>query len=338
MDKAEWQSVAERRVTNILRQRGVASSRQLETKISEAGPPRLRANPHHITKALTRLQETGQIRKVDSVSAGGARQATPLYGLTSWNPDSPQGSERIRRIKTAYQQFLGVTQNEDHGESLQLIVQRAIEQSDGFYWFNSEPGKPPQTKFSGKSFTGAGDLDHYLVYKQEGTLVGVEDKNYREWIYASSGKLRELLGKALTYGMLPVLVARKIHFTTRILCHHLGAVAFETHYQFFPTKYAERLADARHKDGLGFADIRFTEEPPPHVIRLFSEYLPRLVPSSWEKFKSNDDIIRRYVNQDIDYLHLLAELGLVELEEDEPEDERYEEYDGPDDSEYYFDM
>jgi len=333
MNKEEWTEVAKRRILNVLRQRAVAAKRQLETKISEAGPPRMRAQPHHITKGLSQLMESGHVRQVDSVSAGGNRQLTPLYGLSTWNPRSPQDVGRLNRVKAAFQTFLAVSQNEDYGESLQAIVQSAIEQSKQYTWFN-EPGKapPPGTTISGTRITGeVPPLDHYLVHLP-GIQIGVEDKNYREWVYGDHPKIRVLLGKCQALNMLPVLVTRKVHYTTRLLFHHLGAVAFQTHYQCFPLKYADRLADAKHKDGLGFADIRFTEEPPLHVVRLFSEYLPRLIVPSWEKFKSNADIIKAYVDGEIDYLHLLAELGIVELEEEEgyeEEEEYYEDYGPP---------
>jgi len=44
---------------------------------------------------------------------------------------------------------------------------------------------------------------------------------------------------------------------------------------------------------------------------------------TWEKFKNNTEIIKAYVDEEIDYLHLLAELGIVELEEEE---EYYEDF------------
>ena len=145
-------------------------------------------------------------------------------------------------------------------------------------------------------------------------------------MYPYDPHIKQLLGKCQAQDILPVLVTRKVHYTTRLLFSFLGAVAFQTHYQLFPPKYAERLAEARHKDGLGFADIRFTEEPPQHVIRLFSEYLPRLSRPAWAKFKSNADIIKSYVDGELDYLHLLAELGIVELEEEEGYNEDYSGY------------
>jgi len=321
MLKSEWKEVAIRRVRKILQQRRIASKRQLESKISEAGPPRMRANPHHISDALSELQENGEVIIADSISIG-TGQPTQLFALSNWNPASQQDSERLQRIKSAHRDFLTVTLREDKGESLQTIVQGAIQNSEQFNWLNNDPGKSPPSgsTISGKPITGSGLLDHYLIHKQTGIPVGVEDKNYRDWFYPNRPEIRSLLQKCHAYNMLPVLVTRKIHYTTRMVFHYLGAIAFETHFQCFLPQYAERLTEARHKDGLGFADLRFTDEPPDHVTKLFSETLPKLIESSWATFTSNADIIKAYADQDLDYFHLLAELGIQQLDDEEEED------------------
>jgi len=320
MDRSEWEEVAVRRVRRILSQRRVASRRQLEVKISEAGPMHLRANPHHVTSALNFLLASDEVVEVDTVSApGGGRQPTILFAPVDWNPSEPFDAERLRRVKTAYEEFLGVTQNEDNGESLQIIVQKAIEETQ-LYHPLSPPGKAPPsgTVIAGQPITGSGVLDHYLIYlSPPGIPIGVEDKNYRDWMYPGRPDIRALLRKCHAYKMLPVLVTRKIHFKTRLLFSYLGAVAFQTHFQCFLPKYANRLADARHKDGLGFADMRFTSDPPPHVTKLFSETLPRLIEPSWDKFNSNSELIRAYSHEEINYRELTEELGIVDSEEDE---------------------
>lgn len=249
----------------------------------------MRANPHHITTALNALIESTEVIIASSVSAGPGKQLTPLYAPSSWNPRTKRDSERLQRITTAYTEFLRVTQDEDNGKSLETIVQGAIEQSGQFHWYNT-PGNPPAQglTISGSPITNAsyGTLDHYLTHLMPpGIPIGVEDKNYREWIYPYHPHIKTLLGKCQSNNMLPVLVARKIHYTTRMVFHYLGAVAFETHFQCFSPQFASRLADARHKDGLGFADLRFTEDPPTHVTKLFSNTLPKIIQSSWEKFK-----------------------------------------------------
>lgn len=318
MDKTVWQEVAERRILKILGTRRLASKRQLEIKISEAGPPNMRANPHHITKALKELLEKGDVIAPISVSSG-TGQPTTLFTLSNWDSTSSPDSERLVRVRDAYEEFLTITQNEDNGTSLETMIQRAIQKSNAYEWLN-QPGKSPPSglRVSGNLITGSGTLDHYLVWRSSSSiLIGVEDKNYRDWIYPSRKEIKSLLQKCQKYGMLPVLVARKIHYTTRLFFHYLGAVAFETHFQYFDPKYSSRLSEARHKDGLGFADIRFSEDPPQHLVNLFSNLLPKLAIGAWEKFQNNASLVSAYTSGELDYYHLIGELGIIELEEDD---------------------
>lgn len=323
MDRDEWLDIARRRILRILRTRRLASPHQLETKIAEAGPPHMRANPHHIHNALISLRKDGLVHLAHEV------ETTKLYAPRDWDPTSTTDSERLTRIETGYKAYLDV-QREDRGRSLERIIQKAIEESSQFLWYN-EPGRPPPsgTTVSGILLTGSGNLDHYLSYKgPQAFLVGIDDKSIRDWIYPERDEIRHLLRKCLAYNMLPVLVARKVHFTTRNLFHHLGALAFETHFQFFDPQYEERLADVRHKDGVGFADIRCPEHPPPHLVNMFSNTLVNLLPSFWQTFSNNAQLIREYTEEEIDYHGLLV--GLELAEEFEEEDQEYE---GPDD--YY---
>jgi len=97
----------------------------------------------------------------------------------------------------------------------------------------------------------------------------------------------------------------------------IGALAFETHFQFFDPQYEERLTDVRHKDGVGFADIRYPEHPPPHLVNMFSNTLVNLLPSFWQTFSNNAQLIREYVEEDIDFHDLRVGLGLAEEFEEE---------------------
>jgi len=282
----------------------------------------MRANPHHITTALRQLERSEHIQVIDTVSAGGGRQLTDLYALSTWNPNSQESIDRLHRVKEAYEEYLHIAQNETHGKSLEAMIESVIQHSDQFKSF-SETGRapPPGTTHAGVRLPDERPLDHYLIHlSPPGIEIGVEDKDLRGWIYPSSNEMRGLLGTCQSLNMLPVLITRKVHYSTRLFCSYVGAIAFQTHNQCIPTQYAERLADARHKDGLGFADIRFTDEPPPHVTKLFSDYLPRLVAPTWEKFKNNKDIIKAYADREINYHELIIELGIVPDYEDQNED------------------
>jgi len=325
MRRNEWRILAQRRVLNILRTRRIASQAQLEAKICEAGPGNMRANPHYITQALTSLQNEDRIQQPETVSLTPQGPQTKLFTLPSWDPTSNASDrERLERIIPAYREYLRF-QNQDNGVSLETVVQEAIKRSEQFTWHN-EPGRAPPggTKFSGIDITGPeGTLDHYLVHNQ--IPIGVEDKNHRDWFYPGDPHIRTLLGKCVSYHMLPVLVTRRVHFTTRLVFSRLGAIALETYFQFIQPKHEQPLADVRHKDGVGFADIRFTDIPPAHVTNLFSKLLPNLIPRSWETFNNNINLIRDYSEEKITYRELTVELGIVEEEEEE------EEYQGEED-------
>jgi len=170
MDRGEWKEIARRRIRRILGSRRVASKRQLETKISEAGPPHMRPDPHHISDALEELIEAGEVVRVGPVSAGIGR-STVIFAPSDWNATSPRDGARIQRIRVAYEEFLTITLKEDNGVSLQTIVQGAIQQSNQFNWLTNA-GRPPQAgaEISGVAITGEGALDHYLIHKQTGEI------------------------------------------------------------------------------------------------------------------------------------------------------------------------
>ena len=243
---------------------------------------------------------------------------TRFYAPTDFNLDHPGDSARFARIERAQIAYFDATR-EDHGLAFENIVHKAMVQSNAFDWLN-EPGQSPPSgsQLSGVAITGSGKLDHWLLHKGTSIPVAVEDKNLRDWFYPDRAEVRELLGKAVTYRMLPVLVARRVHFTTRRFFSRIGAVAYQTYFSYFPSEYADRLSDVRHKDGLGFADLRFTDDPPPHLISLFSTLLPPRLQHDFDLFKSRFDLIRDYVNQEIDYAAVLVELGITEPEDDVP--------------------
>ena len=62
MAHEDWVRVALRRIPTALRRVRYASIRQLEMKISEAGPGDQRANPIHLREALNELLRSGDVR------------------------------------------------------------------------------------------------------------------------------------------------------------------------------------------------------------------------------------------------------------------------------------
>ena len=322
MDAEQWIPLAENRIRKVLNKRRIASMRQLEVKISEAGPYHMRPNPHILTRTLHDMLPRGSVHDIGNL---GITSAGSFYTRTRWNPKTSRiDRERKERIKQAYIAFRDV-QRADNGEALQTVIQKAIEASDQYNWLN-EPGRPPpqETKLSGVPITGHGDLDHYLISKSAGIPLGIEDKNYREWFYPQHKHIKTFLRKCIKYNLLPILITRKVHYTTFRLFSAIGALAFQTHFQIISPKYSNDLADAKHVDGLGFADLRFTDEPLPHMLNYFAKQLPQLLPTFWNRFNSNKRLIERYCDDSISYYELLEELNLVTPKERELEGFFYE--------------
>lgn len=282
----------------------------------------MRPNPHILTLTLRDMLARGAVHDIGNL---GIPSAGSFFTRTRWNlRTSRTDRERKERIERAYVTFREV-QRADNGETLQAVIQKAIEASGQYHWLN-EAGQPPpqETKLSGVPITGNGNLDHYLISKSDGIPLGIEDKNYREWFYPQHEHIKSLLRKSINYNLLPILIARKVHYTTFRLFSAIGALAFQTHFQIISAKYSDDLADAKHVDGLGFADIRFTDEPLPHILKYFAKQLPKLVPAFWDRFNANRSLIELYCNDSISYYGLLEELNLVTPTEPEIEGFYYE--------------
>lgn len=60
-------------------------------------------------------------------------------------------------------------------------------------------------------------------------LVGLEAKNIREWLYPQREEITELLQKCTAVDAVPVLVARRIHFSTFRVLNPCGVVLHQTY-------------------------------------------------------------------------------------------------------------
>src|SRR4030095_13478296 len=103
MHVVAWRALAHRRILSILSKRRVASLRQLESKISEAGPHNIRPEPHHVKPALDQLLVEKLVFPVSQVSIG--QTPTQLYAHHSFDLTLPSDAERLRYIETSYKAY-----------------------------------------------------------------------------------------------------------------------------------------------------------------------------------------------------------------------------------------
>ena len=166
--------------------------------------------------------------------------------------------------------------------------------------------QPPKT-ISGHTTIKEADFIQY------GHAVGplcIECKNYREWLYPHHTNINELIRKSADLGAVPVLISRRIHYTTiRNLFEPAGIIAHESYYQYYPSDKNDLAQQVRHKRSLGFTDVTASEEPHPRTVKFFNDILPKVVDTMGERWNANKEALLAYVDQQINLAQLYNEIG-----------------------------
>jgi hypothetical protein len=149
-------------------------------------------------------------------------------------------------------------------------------------------------------------------FLQFGYSVGplcIECKNYREWTYPHHQFIKELIIKAAELHTIPVLVARRIHYSTITnLLEPAGIIAHESYYQYFPADQAELATKVRDKRSLGFTDVVASEDPPARTLTFFRDNLPKIVDRMSAKWKENQDVLLGYALDQMNLAQLYTEI------------------------------
>lgn len=141
----------------------------------------------------------------------------------------------------------------------------------------------------------------FMVRHPTAGWAGIEAKNIREWLYPNRDEIRDLLSKCYALNVVPVLIARRIHFSTFVVLNACGAVLHQTYNQLLPAADAALAARAKHKNNLGYHDIRTGNEPDARLQRFFADHLPSALPERREKFEQFKDLIGSYAEGHMDY-------------------------------------
>ena len=210
------------------------------------------------------------------------------------NPATPEAaiSNKLADLAPLYASVTGAGFGNLTGDALEIIVFKCLEET-----FQAAPAhaylgafhlaepknqhgryrKTQPPKHIGKNRT-LKEADFIQFGHAAGPLC-IECKNYREWIYPHHQIIRDLIIKSSQLGAIPVLVARRIHYTTRAnFLEPAGIIAHESYYQYYPEDKGALAASARHKRSLGFTDVLASETPHPRTTKFFSELLPSIVP------------------------------------------------------------
>jgi hypothetical protein len=150
----------------------------------------------------------------------------------------------------------------------------------------------------------------FIQFGHDAGPLCIECKNYREWIYPHHKIIKELIIKSAELNAIPVLVARRIHYTTKTnILTPAGIIAHESYFQYYPSDKAEIADKVRHKRSLGFTDVIATEEPHKRTIKFFSETLHKIVPRMAAAWRANKRVLLQFAHNELNLAQLYTEIG-----------------------------
>ena len=153
------------------------------------------------------------------------RQNAPWYHLAG--ADQAAIDARLQRLVPMHRAFQRLGKR--IGQALEIAVFKALRMQNQMMFLGHfkdlgahddstlyQKEEPPQA-VSGNAMPGDRSLD-FLANTASAGLAGIEVKNIREWIYPNREEVTELLLKCCSIDAVPVLIARRIHFSHNTGC------------------------------------------------------------------------------------------------------------------------
>lgn len=190
------------------------------------------------------------------------------------------------------------------GAVAEAVVDATLDQLRGKrLWKHPYSGPGQVDTLVGRPLQTGGPLDAAGAWPVDSVNLGagwtefaVEVKNVRSILYPYDHDVWDLLAKLGAFpDVLPVLVARRLHFTTFRMFKDLGVLGHDMRAQHFSTKIdAEDFT--RVTASLGLNDARRTEPTnvPAHTLKWFGETGPRYAAGQLEKWARAAPIVDSY--------------------------------------------
>jgi len=204
------------------------------------------------------------------------------------------------------------------GQTLEIAILRALQQQTTFTDFVGSfldldkhddsrlySKEEPPRRLGNRDIGGDRRLD-FLVRHPTAGWAGIEAKNSREWMYPDRKEVIELLSKCLALDVVPVLIARRIQFSTFVVLNTCGVIFHQTYNQLFPMADAALADQAKHKSNLGYHDIRTGNMPDARLIEFVSNHLPAVLPEHRKKFDQYRDLLETFADGSMEYREFAA--------------------------------
>jgi hypothetical protein len=302
----QWREVAIECLRDFLSVERAFIVPELEAKLADQrwrGYPSI--NPHHLTTARLVLQRSQEISSQREQTRGGGWITT--YTSTSRVKDA---SRRAARKRLLYSRFLGWTRvsSDWNPAPIPAALERVVHSSltaaapHGYRLLNPAGGEV-RTIFNQRVPGGPVDNAAFHTALSDAglpgatTLVPIEAKNIRQWVYPRTQELYQLLDKSSSLHQLhpevaitPVFVCRRLQVTTAWMAQQMGFHVIETKTQYVRPVVAEKDDDARRKfeevnQELGFNLTTHEDEVAP-MISQFADTLPRRMGNASERWRT----------------------------------------------------
>lgn len=325
LDKEERKQLARKRLASVLGRHGIATSRTLEQKISDAGPTNQRIDPHVLTPVRAEMEKAGVIIR---------RQAAnnTWYNLQSLQNSDPDRVES--RLETQAADFRAFSRGgipQRIGQALEIATYRALGQSNADYFgrFLDLDAHDDSTLYSkteppshiGNRSLGGNQCLDFLVRHPDAGYLGLECKNIREWLYPNRSEITETLSKALTLDCVPVIIARRIPFVTYKLMTACGIIVHQTYNQLMASADAEIANRVKHKDSLGYHDIRLGNDPDARLLKFIGVDMMNVAVEARRKFEIYKDLLESFSSGELSYPAFAARVRRRENGKNEDRDE-----------------
>lgn len=338
LSRAERLSIARKRLLRLLERHGVATWRTIEQKIADSGPYGMRIDPHHLTPARKELEK-------DSLVIPYKPQYPPesvWFHLAGTSSDTIR--ERLEIQLPVYQALQDNLFKKRLGQVLEIAIFRSLEQQNAFGDFLGsfinldehddsqlyQKEEPPRCL--GKRDIGGDRRLDFLVRHPDSGWAGIEAKNAREWIYPNRKEVIDLLSKCVALDIVPVLIARRIHYSTFVVLNTCGVIVHQTYNQLFPSTDSALAEKAKHKNNLGYHDIRIGNHPDGRLMNFIGQNLFAVLPEHRAKFDKYKDLLAKFADGSMLYPEFAARVrrrrngtnedaDWAELEPDPPNDD-----------------
>ena len=320
--------LGERRLYRVLSSHGIALSRTLEQKISDAGPGNMRVDPHVLSISRRNLERRGEIQ-----SRTGVNNANWYY-----LKDSPFDfvDSRYQLQAPIYSQLTQGATPHRTGQCLEIAVYRALSNQRHHFWGGfPDLGQPanrqtglfsklePPSQIGSRYLDGDHKLD-FLFHHPVAGPAGIEVKNVREWLYPDRAEIRDLLGKCIDLDCVPVLIARRFPYVTFRVLSPCGVIFHQNYNQLLADHDEDVATLARDKKLLGYHDIRVGNLPNPRLTKFIHTDLPIVMPTARERFDEFKDLLALFAFEAIDYNEFAARVRRRAAGEDEDADWEYD--------------